>query len=137
MRVARSREVVAAGYKPAVVARIAGISRQAIYKQPRQRPDGEARPRKAATDAVERMIVEIAKDNPSDGYRMIAAFTSRRLGFPINRKRVLRVMRAHDLVQKRRPLTRRKRPGYFRVERPDQLWHLDTTSIWVAEHGWC
>ena len=20
---------------------------------------------------------------------------------------------------------------------PGQLWHLDMTSIWVAEHGWC
>src|SRR4051794_23293674 len=28
-------------------------------------------------------------------------------------------------------------PGSSRVERPDQLWHLDMTSIWVAEHGWC
>src|SRR5829696_1631499 len=26
--------------------------------------------------------------------------------------------------------------GFFRVERPDQLWHLDMTSVWVAEHGW-
>ena len=25
----------------------------------------------------------------------------------------------------------------FRVEHPDQLWHLDVTSVWVAEHGWC
>jgi putative transposase len=31
---------------------------------------------------------------------------------------------------------RRRRPGFFRVERPGQLWHLDMTSIWVAEHGW-
>jgi putative transposase len=23
-----------------------------------------------------------------------------------------------------------------RVERPDQLWDLDMTSVWVAEHGW-
>jgi len=21
--------------------------------------------------------------------------------------------------------------------RADELWHLDMTSIWVAEHGWC
>ena len=31
----------------------------------------------------------------------------------------------------------RKRPGFFQVERPRQLWQLDMTSIWVAEHGWC
>jgi transposase InsO family protein len=38
------------------------------------------------------------------------------------------------LIQRRRPLERRKRPGFFPVER--QLWQLDMTSIWVAEHGW-
>jgi transposase InsO family protein len=33
-------------------------------------------------------------------------------------------------------LQRRRRPGFFEVQRPDQLWHLDMTSVWVAEHGW-
>ena len=46
-------------------------------------------------------------------------------------------MRERKLIQRRRPLERRKRPGFFRVERPRQLWQLDMTSIWVAEHGWC
>jgi putative transposase len=49
---------------------------------------------------------------------------------------VLRVMRQRGLIQRRRPLDRRRRPGFFRVERPDQLWHLDMSSVWVAEHGW-
>ena len=57
-------------------------------------------------------------------------------GGAVNRKRVLRVMRERRLIQRRRPLGRRRRPGFFRVERPDQLWHLDMTSVWVAEHGW-
>src|SRR5580765_6648394 len=68
---------------------------------------------------------------------MIAAFVGRKLGRPVNRKRVLRVMRKRKLIQRRRPLQRRKRPGVFRVERPRQLWQLDMTSVWVAEHGWC
>jgi len=68
---------------------------------------------------------------------MICAFVRRKLGIAVNRKRVLRVMREHRLVQRRRPLERRKRPGFFRVERPRQLWQIDMTSIWVAEHGWC
>src|SRR5439155_4351840 len=71
-----------------------------------------------------------------DGYRMVTAFVRRRLGRPVNRKRVLRVLREHKLIQRRRPLERRKRPGFFRVERPRQLWQLDMTSVWVAEHGW-
>ena len=68
---------------------------------------------------------------------MVWALTRRKLGRAINRKRVLRVMREQRLIQRRRREPRRRRPGFFRVERPDQLWHLDMTSVWVAEHGWC
>jgi hypothetical protein len=35
MRVTRSRELVAEGYRPAAVARVAQISRQAIYRIPK------------------------------------------------------------------------------------------------------
>jgi putative transposase len=93
--------------------------------------------RRPPTDPVEQAIVAVAEDNQADGYRMVTAFVRRKLGRPVNRKRVLRVMRARNLIQRRRPLERRKRPGFFRVERPRQLWQLDMTSIWVAEHGWC
>ena len=31
---------------------------------------------------------------------------------------------------------RRRRPGYFRVTRPDELWHLDMTKVWTAAQGW-
>jgi hypothetical protein len=37
----------------------------------------------------------------------------------------LRVRRERRLIQRRRPSGLRRRPGFFRVERPDQLWHLD------------
>src|SRR4051794_28107165 len=42
----------------------------------------------------------------------------------------------HRLLQPVRSEGRRRRPGYFQVTRPDELWHLAMTSIWVAEHGW-
>jgi putative transposase len=92
--------------------------------------------RRPPADAVEAAIVAEAFANQTDGYRMICAFVRRKLGVPVNRKRVLRVMRERKLIQRRRPLERRKRPGFFRVERPRQLWQLDMTSVWVAEHGW-
>jgi len=135
MRVTRSRELVAEGYRPAAVARVAQISRQAIYRvpKPRRAPAAPARP---PADEVEAAIVAEAEANPTDGYRMVCAWARRRLGRPVNRKRVLRVMRERRLIQRRRPLQRRRRPGFFRVKRPDQLWHLDMTSVWVAEHGW-
>ena len=31
---------------------------------------------------------------------------------------------------------RRRRPGFFRVRRPDELWHMDMTKVWTAAHGW-
>jgi putative transposase len=82
-------------------------------------------------------ILGVARENPTDGTRMVAALASRDLGRRVNRKRVQRLMREHRLLQRHRPRGRRRRPGFFRVQRPDQLWHMDMTSVWVAEHGWC
>src|SRR5215207_7526505 len=135
MRVTRSRELVAEGYRPSAVARVAQVSRQAIYRTPRPRRP-RVSPDRPPADRVEAVIVAIAEQNPTDGYRMVTAWARRRLGQPVNRKRVLRVLRERKLIQRRRPLGRRRQPGFFRVERPDQLWHLDMTSVWVAEHGW-
>jgi hypothetical protein len=77
-----------------------------------------AGPPAAAGDEVEQAIVEVAEANQTDGYRMVCALVRRKLGRAVNRKRVLRVMRERKLMQRRRPLQRRKRPGFFRVERP-------------------
>ncbi len=132
-RVARSRALVAGGRKLAVVARVMQVSRQAIYRTPRRRTDPGPR---AVAGLVDEAIVEVAHENPTDGTRMVAALTSREVGEPVNRKRAQRVMRQQRLLQRHRPLHRRRRPGHFRVTRPDELWHMDMTSVWVAEHGW-
>ena len=130
---ARSRELVAKGRKPAVVARVLQVNRTGMYRKPKRRRPADSA---GCVDPVDRLIVEVAQANPTDGTRMVAALASRKLGRQVNRKRAQRVMREQRLLQRHRPLRRRRRPGFFRVERPDQLWHLDMTSIWVAEHGW-
>ncbi len=122
--------MVARGFAAATVARVLQISRQAIYRTPTLRRPPQRRP---LSDPVEQAIVAEATANQTDGYRMVTAFVRRKLGVPVNRKRVLRVMREGKLIQRRRPLERRKRPGFFMVERPRQLWQLDMTSVWVAE----
>ena len=132
-RVAQARRLAAEGYSPAVVARVAAISRQAIYRPVSRRPvsagPGRGRPGDEA-------IVEIARANPTDGTRMVAAIASRELGEAVNRKRAQRIMREHRLLQPVRGLDRRRRPGFFRVHRPDELWHMDMTKVWTAQHGW-
>ena len=132
-RVARSRELVARGRRPAMVARVMGVSRQAIYRQSRSRPVSAGPGRPGPDDAA---IVEIAKANPTDGTRMVAALAARELGRAVNRKRVQRVMRSQRLLQRSRNQARRRRPGTFRVTRPNELWHLDMTKVWTAAHGW-
>jgi putative transposase len=133
VRVARSRVLVGRGYRPAAVARVLQVSRQAIYRPIRRRPvaagSGAGRP-------GDEQIVDVAKANPADGTRMVAALTSRQLGRPVNRKRVQRVMRAHRLLQRPRSGDRRCRSGFFRVTRPDELWHVDMSKVWTAQHGW-
>jgi len=132
-RAARSRELIAKGRRPAVVARVLQVNRSGLYRTPKRRPADVRRP---VVDPVDRLIVDVARDNPTDGTRMVAALVSQQLGRQVNRKRAQRVMRQQRLLQRHQPLRRRRRPGFFRVERPDQLWHLDMTSVWVAEHGW-
>ncbi|MBA3843376.1 MAG: IS3 family transposase [Actinobacteria bacterium] len=134
MRVARSRVLVAEGYALASVARVMQITRQALYRVPKPR---RAPARRApAVGSVDAAIVEVAKANPTDGYRIITAWVGRKLGVAVNRKRVLRVMREQQLIQRCGREPKRRRPGFFKVDRPGQLWHLDMTSVWVAEHGW-
>ena len=57
-RVAQSRQLVAEGYRPTRVARIAQISRQAIYKTPKRRPPSAGPGEPSESDA---QIVEVAK----------------------------------------------------------------------------
>jgi putative transposase len=133
VRVSRARAVVATGRQPAVVARVAGVSRQALYRPLTRRPAGAGPGRGRPGDE---RIVEVAKANPVDGTRMVAALASRELGEAVNRKRVQRIMREHKLLQRSRNTDRRRRPGFFRVTRPDELWHLDMTKVWTAAHGW-
>lgn len=120
--------MVATGRTPTAVAKVAGVSRQALYRPLTRRPTAAGPGRGRPGDEA---IVEVAKANPVDGTRMVAALSSRELGEPVNRKRVQRIMRENQLLQHDRNRDRRRRPGFFRVTRPDELWHLDMTKVWT------
>jgi transposase InsO family protein len=130
--VARFRELVARGY--AVAAGRACCRSPARLPDPNAQAAGGLADRPAA-DEVEASIVALAQEHPTDGDRLITVWARRKLGRAINRKRTLRVMRERKLIQRSTPPPRRRCPG-FKVERPGQLWHMDMTSVWVAEHGW-
>ena len=78
-------------------------------------PASARRPVSAAPlDATDRVVLDVARANPTDGTRMVAALASRELaGAAVNRKRVQRLMREHRLLQPKRSEGRRRRPGYL------------------------
>ena len=76
-RAALSREQIAKGRRPAVVARVLQVNRSGLYRTPKRRP---ATTRRAVLDPVDRLIVDVAHANPSDGTRMVAALASQQLG---------------------------------------------------------
>jgi hypothetical protein len=55
------------------------------YRVPRSGCAPDA-PRRPSVDEVERAIVEIAEQNPTDGYRIVTAWVTRNLGRAVNRK---------------------------------------------------
>jgi putative transposase len=73
-RAARSCELIAKGRKPALVARVLQANRSGLYRAPKRPPKTARRP---VVDPVDRLIVEVARANPTDGTRMVAALASR------------------------------------------------------------
>jgi putative transposase len=69
--------LVAKGRRPAVVARVLQVNRTGLYRTAKRPPKTA---RRAVVDPVDRLIVDVARDNPTDGTRMVAALTSQRLG---------------------------------------------------------
>jgi len=109
-RVARSRALIAQGHRQAIVTRVLQVSRQSVYCPISRRPVGAGPGRGRPGDEL---IVEVAKANPADGTRMVAALASRAVGDPVNRKRAQRVMRRHRLLQRSCDTDRRRRPGFL------------------------
>ena len=94
----RSRELIARGRQPAAVARVLQVNWSGLYRPP--------------LDPVDQLIAWVARENPTDGTRMVAALASCELGRQVNRKRVQRVMRIERRLQRHRPLPHRRRPRY-------------------------
>ncbi len=116
------------------VCRWLGISRSWYYARPAAEGnvDGEI----ALRDAIERLVL----DFPGYGYRRVTQ-ALRRSGWPVNHKRVLRVMREESLLcqlKRRFVLTTDSAHGYrtypnllagAALDRLDQAWVADITYI--------
>jgi putative transposase len=74
-----------------------------------------------------------------EGYRKVRARLAHR-GIAIGGKRLLRFMRAHQLLAPRRlgpPNGDPAHAGTITTARPNEMWGTDATRFYTEEDGWC
>ena len=84
-------------------------------------------------------IQEIKADHPLWGYRRVWAYLKFRMGLPVNRKRIYRLMTESDLLVKGIRQLRAKRCSSRPkpvADRPNQYWGTDMTKIMIGPWGW-
>jgi len=84
-------------------------------------------------------IKDVKTDHPLWGYRRVWSYLKYRQGIPVNRKRIQRLMKEHNLIVT--PDVRRKaKRGPIRpkphAERPNHFWGIDMTKIRMTSWGW-
>ncbi|MDE2980878.1 MAG: IS3 family transposase [Gemmatimonadota bacterium] len=86
-------------------------------------------------------IRTVLKASPflGEGHRKVRARLAAR-GIRVGKNRVLRLMRAHELlapVRRGHPRGDKTHSGQIRTERPDELWGTDASRFWTKAEGWC
>jgi len=84
-------------------------------------------------------IKELKADHPFWGYRRIWAYLKFVEQKEVNKKRILRLMREHDLLVKpnmRIKAVRTPERSKPKPERPNQWWGIDMTKVMVEGFGW-
>jgi putative transposase len=117
--------MVRGGLTATLVAATLAISRSSLYY--RKKPRGNRADRR-----YDEQIVLACGEKPAYGYRRVAWWLRRKEKLPVNRKRVLRVMREHGLLVRSRRLRARRKKEWSRVDAagPNQIWQSDMTNIW-------
>jgi len=77
----------------------------------------------------------LARRHPAAGYRKLCS-RLRRAGWPVNRKRIARLLRRWGLQKTRRVKHPKAQGRPFNITAPNELWQTDLTSVWCGEDGW-
>ncbi len=132
------QELSTNGYAVATVCRTLEIPLSTYYRQ-RQKADHMQKPH-ATYDDVE--VLEFIKTlklrKPAWGYRRVKAFIVKKLQRPVNRKRVYRLMRQHDLLVKVQHHRARRTPQREKphATQQNEWWGTDMTKFYVNTVGW-
>lgn len=84
-------------------------------------------------------VLTMARTNPWYGYKRIAIMCRRELN-PVTDRQCYRVMKQHDLLQKRRAraaeVYQSAKLWELLPKGPNELWQMDVTYLHIPGHGW-
>jgi len=110
--------------------------RKVIPEAERRRPGPKPR---AIPQQIVQAVVSMATANPWYGYQRIAVMC-RREDDPVKDRQAYRVMKDHDLLQKRRPyraeVYQASKLYELLPQKPNELWQMDVTYIYLPGYGW-
>lgn len=113
---------------------LVGLPRSSYYYQPTPRAEKPVNPE------LRDVVVKIAAERISFGYRRVAAMVRRTLKRPVNEKAVRRILNQENLTLEpcvQPPRVRvPKHPGKQITEAPDLAYQLDMKYIWCGRDGW-
>jgi putative transposase len=97
--------------------------------------------RKQQDQALLVQIQPIKADHPFWGYRRVWSYLNYRMNIHVNKKRIYRIMKEHNLlVQKNTRLkARRDNKAYQskpKASRPNEFWGTDMTKVMIPTFGW-
>ena len=86
-------------------------------------------------------IQPIKADHPFWGYRRVWAYMRYRLDVPVNKKRIYRIMKEHNLLVEKNQRLKAKRDSQYnkskpKATRPNQFWGTDMTKVMIPGFGW-
>ena len=88
---------------------------------------------------ISRTVQSIGNERPTYGTRRMAAALSRKLGTPINRKRIQRIYQKLGWIVPRKTKNEiiRSSAKLLRPTAPNRLWQADMTYVWCGVDTWC
>lgn len=97
--------------------------------------------RKEQDQILFNQIQPIKADHPFWGYRRVWSYLKYRMNVNINKKRIYRVMKEHNLLVLKNQRLKAKRDNKShrskpRASRPNEFWGTDMTKVMIPGFGW-
>ena len=110
-----------------------GVARSKIYYQP------AAGTETRMDESLARRIWKVIQEFPTYGLRRIHAVLKNRDGLKVNRKKVHRIIKLNGWQKNTKPKGMRPRVKGRKHHStgPNQLWAIDTTTLFCGSDGWC